>query len=152
MKRVLQPELDELEFAVKNIVTIAERRKDSNALAECYEILGTLPHFQIHREGENRSEIMTIILEESLHSAYHIADNLGMMAMVEIREVLFPVQSIKQQAREFGKKFFNNYFGWLNDPDQYSPEQLMGLLENDLRKLEQAKNLLMSTFISLYIK
>jgi len=72
--------------------------------------------------------------------------------MVEIREVLFPVPSIKQQAREFGEKFFNNYFNWLDHPDQYTPEQLMGLLENDLRKLEQAKNLLMSTFISLYTK
>jgi hypothetical protein len=147
---VLQQELDELEFAVKNIVTVAERRKDSNALAECHDILGTLRHFLFHREGEDRTEIITGILEESLHHAYHIADNLAMITMVEIREVLFPLPGIKQQARQFGKNFFSNYFGWLDDPDQYSPEQLMGLLEGDLRKLEQAKNLLTNTFISLH--
>jgi hypothetical protein len=73
-----------------------------------------------------------------------------MMAMVEIREVLFPLPSIKQQAREFGEKFFSNYFNWLDHPNQYSPEQLMGLLENDLRKLEQAKTILTNVFISLY--
>jgi hypothetical protein len=152
VKKVLWQELDEVEFAMKNIVTVAERRRDSGTLAECDDALSTLRYILFHREGEDRSEMRTYILEESLRPAYHIADNLAMMTMVEIREVLFPIQSIKQQAREFGQKFFDNYFTWLDYPDQYTPEQMMGLLEDDLRKLDQAKKTLANVSFSLHSK
>ncbi len=141
MKSALQRELEEIEFAMKNIVTVAERRKDFDALAKCYDLLSSLQDFFSNRGDKEITETNTTNLYESLYRAYQIADNLAMATMLEIREVLFPILSIKQQTHRLGEQFFDSYFAWLDYPDQYTPEQLMGFLENDLRKLKLAENL-----------
>jgi len=84
-------------------------------------------------------------LKKSCFDAYSIADKLAMVTMIEIREVLFPLPELKHQAREFGKRFFNNYFQWRDGSDQFSPEEMMGVLETDLQKLTIAKDLLLHT-------
>lgn len=150
MRDVLQRELNELEFAIISIVTVAERRKDFSASATCYDLSHVLRDSICCGAGEERTATSIAIADEALFRAYHTADTLAMVTMAEIREVLYPVQCIKQKAREFGERFFSNYFGWLDNPEQYTPEQLMGLLEGDLRKLEQAKSLLTNISISIH--
>lgn len=71
-----------------------------------------------------------------------IADDLALLTNLEIREVLFPLPEIKRHTREFGESVSSNYFSWLSESGQYTPERLMGILEGDLQKLEIAKELL----------
>lgn len=133
---------DEIHFAVKILGEVAQRRKDENAAAECVrleqtvELLLSLPD-----ENSNETQFQRA-LEEVRLEAYDIADELRMVTNVEIREVLFPLPDIKQQAREFGTKFFKSYFQWLDENESYTPEKLMSILEDDKRKLDIAQQLL----------
>ena len=89
------------------------------------------------------SQRVNIELLKTLYSeGISLADSLIIRTLIEIREILFPLPEIKRDARKFGNEFFSDYFQW-KDPDiVYSPESLMGILENDLNLLNMARDIL----------
>jgi hypothetical protein len=133
---------DEIHFAVKVLEDIAQRRKDENAVAECVRLEQTMELLWSFSNDIENEEQFRRALEEVRLQAYDIADELRMVTNLEIREVLFPLPDIKQQAREFGTRFFGSYFRWLDENESYTPEKLMSILEDDIRKLDIARTLL----------
>lgn len=136
---------DNVRFALKNILSVANRRKNSalaNAAGQLLALLTAMPPGKVHTADVNRQQT----LDEIRFKALWLVDELMMLTNLEIREVLFPLPEIKRSTREFGTRVSSNYFAWLADDEQYTPERLMGILEDDLHMLEVAKAHLLGRF------
>lgn len=142
MENEFERRRDEIEFALKLITEVAERRKHSAMLARCGDLLSklrTTSASPMHRSIKTGTRVR---LQEICSKADLVADELAILTSIEIREVLFPLPEIKRATREFGSRFSENYFEWLAADHLYSPEELMRILEEDLAKLEIARELL----------
>jgi hypothetical protein len=141
----MERERDNIRFALKNILTVAARRKNdalTEAAKELFAAMDRMPPSVVHAAGEKGMQT----LEEIRSKTLILADELKMLTNFEIREVLFPLPEIKRSTREFGTWWSSNYFEWLMGDEHYSPERLMGILEDDLHKLEVAKAHLQKRF------
>jgi len=144
----IESSLEELEFAFKNILIVAKRRKNSRFIEQTDALLQRIKFFiQTRKEGKLQSlgnaELRSICIE-----GLSLVDSLAARTMIEIREVLFPLPEVKRDARKFGSLFFSDYFSWKDSNIIYSPESLMGILENDLHLLNAARDILCKSQIS----
>jgi hypothetical protein len=127
---------------LNNVLAVAERRTHLAAVVACEKLALRLQrlnassvHQSVEREQDRQINELCVQLE-------FIVDHLAMLTKLEIREVLFPLPEIKKQTREFGEAVSSNYFSWLSENDHYEPERLMAILEEDLQRLEIAKEFL----------
>jgi hypothetical protein len=132
---------ESVRFALKTICTVAARRKNGRLSEAAHQLLARINGIDstgmYTTDDERRQTVEDICFE-----AFFIVDELMTLTNFEIREVLFPLPEIKRTTREFGTRWSSNYFEWLSADEHYSPERLLGLLEEDLHQLEVAKALL----------
>jgi hypothetical protein len=136
---------ENLRFALKNILSVAARRKNIR-LTEAAEELVAVIHGMRTTAAPPTPDERKRILEDIRLKALLLVDDLMTLTNFEIREVLFPLPEIKRSTREFGTWWSSNYFEWLLGEEHYSPERLLGILEGDLHQLEVAKALLQQRF------
>ncbi len=121
--------------AVINLVTeVADKRKDSEALTEL-----SLLNFEI---GFWSEESLLKHLPEIKERLHNLIDEIKYTINAEERFVMFPLPDIKKETYEMGKNYMRNFFEWLKPEDNLTPEQLMKIFEDELYRLDEAKELL----------
>ncbi|HMN49769.1 MAG TPA: hypothetical protein PKD67_11565 [Ignavibacteriaceae bacterium] len=86
-------------------------------------------------------------LESMKNSIINLIDDLRFVIKTEMRFILFPLPDIKKETYEIGKKYMPNFLEWLNLDESYTPEKIMGILEEEMYELDEAKeDLLEITF------
>jgi len=141
--RNIQVQLEELEFAMKNIISVAERRKIPGIIENARKLLQHIQSLiQAQEVAPGSERVNSNLLSSLCADGLSLADSLIARTVIEIREVLFPLSEIKRDARKFGNEFFSDYFQWKDPGIVYSPESLMGILENDLHFLNTARDII----------
>jgi len=84
--------------------------------------------------------------EKLKNKTINLIDDLGFTIRAEIRYILFPLPDIKKEAYEIGKKYMKNFLEWIKQEDNYTPERLMGILEDEIYRLEEARNNLIEIY------
>lgn len=86
-------------------------------------------------------------LESMKNSLINLIDELRFIIKTEMRFILFPLPDIKKETYEIGKKYMPNFLEWIHLNENYSPEKIMGILEEEIYELDEAKeDLLEITF------
>jgi len=120
--------LENIAYALKCVAQVAMRRKSAGAIALCEEL---------------RMQLENITVEESKWRAMHditrqlrwlTADLLSAIRF-EMREVLIPFIEVKGATHEFGVQIFPDYFQWLSEEENYTPGDLVKILEEDMDRL-----------------
>jgi hypothetical protein len=133
---------EEIEFALKKIVEVAEQRHDNDALAHCR----TLMHFLV-RTGVVTSNLPSKkrkkqLMERIEFEMFRLAEDLSMVINLELREIVYPLPEIKESTHRFGITFVpSKYMSWLPAENNLSAEEVIGLLERQLDKLHFALDL-----------
>ena len=129
-----------LVFTINELKKISERRNYSKVTEECNSVLN-----EIEKLNGNLTDK---IFSETEHKFFSVIDNLKFIVEIEKRFILFPLPDIKKEAYEIGKKYMENFLEWMNlertDENliHYSPEKLMGILDDDSYRLEEMQELL----------
>jgi len=118
-------------FALRCIEEVAAERRNARVLFACGEIRQVLKNTMQSLEGENGLAGVRL-------QAQRVASDMLAAVKFEMREVLIPFSEVKQPTREFGLQTFSDYFQWLSPEKAYTPEALVGILEEQMRKLEIA--------------
>jgi hypothetical protein len=122
---------DSLIFVVNEIKKICSKRSYAEAAVKCSLLLFDIEGMN-NIVGKKFSEIETEII--------NLIDELKFIIQTEIRYVLFPLPDIKKEAYEIGKNYMKNFLEWVKPED--SPEKLMGILEDEIYRLEEMKEIL----------
>ena len=118
-------------FVLKEIRQISLNRIFENAIIKSN--LLTL-------EIENWSDdITTDEIESMKNKIITLIDDLRFVIKTEMRFILFPLPDIKKETYEIGKKYMPNFLEWLNLDESYTPEKIMGILEEEIYELDEAK-------------
>ncbi len=118
------------EFVIKLIEKISAKRENQLLLDRCKSMKLYLPSLEEADFWEFRSDL------------YNLIDELKFIIQAEIRFFLFPLPDIKQETYELGKKYMNNFLEWIRPEDNYSVEEILGILKDELHLLDEAKNVL----------
>ncbi len=125
---------ERLNVVIKIITEVADKRKDTEAILQL-----SLLNFEIGFW----SEVSLIkYLPEIKERLINLIDEIKYTVNAEERFVLFPLPDIKSQTYEIGKNYMRNFFEWLKPEDNLTPEQLMKIFEDELFRLDEAKELL----------
>jgi len=117
-------------YAIQCIEDVAIERQNTEAHLECLKlqsIVSNLNTIPLSNRVEQFKEIRS--------TANRIASDLLAAIKFELREVLIPFIEVKRATHEFGAKTFPDFFRWLSPEKQYTPELLVGILEEQTRKL-----------------
>lgn len=123
-----------LNFVVNRINEICQKKNFADGSFMCSLILFQLKQLDCNSPEKHLSEI--------IDSIYNLIDDLKLLIQTEIRYVLFPLPDIKKEAYEMGKKFMKNFLEWIKPEGNYTPEKLMGILEDEAYTLEELKKLM----------
>ncbi|HED36881.1 MAG TPA: hypothetical protein ENI76_01340 [Ignavibacteria bacterium] len=123
-----------LEFVVDEVKKICLKKDYSDAIIKC-----SLMSFNIQKLDKNVSVENISNLRNEI---YDLIDELNFIIQIEIRFVLFPLPDIKREAYEIGKNYMQNFLEWIKAEDNYSPEKLMKILEDESYRLEEMKDVL----------
>lgn len=86
-------------------------------------------------------------IESMKNNLINLIDDLLLIIKTEMRFILFPLPDIKKEAYDIGKKYMSNFLEWLQSVDNYTPEKIMNILEEEIYQLNLAReNLLKITF------
>lgn len=86
-------------------------------------------------------------MELMKNNLINLIDDLLLVIKTEMRFILFPLPDIKKETYDIGKKFMSNFLEWLHSVDNYTPEKIMSILEEEIYQLNLAReNLLKITF------
>lgn len=86
-------------------------------------------------------------IESMKNNLINLIDDLLLIIKTEMRFILFPLPDIKKEAYDIGKKYMSNFLEWLQSVDNYTPEKIMSILEEEIYQLNLAReNLLKITF------
>ncbi len=120
---------------VINIITeVADKRKDTKAILQL-----SMLNFEVDLWS---GESLILHLPEIKESLLNLIDEIKYTINAEERYVLFPSPDIKKETYEMGKNYMRNFFEWLKPEDNFTPEQLMKIFENELYRLDEAKEIL----------
>jgi len=137
MDKELLGQIKNLEFALKLVTEVTQRRQSGVLLTFSTVLQRELSIISGRYNKESRKHVI-ITLEVIESNARKIIDNLNIVIKTEIRFLQYPDQTIKQEAKEIGERYLNNFFHWLPGYENATVEQLLGLVKDDLLKLEQA--------------
>ncbi len=125
---------ERLNVVIKIITEVADKRKDMEAILQL-----SLLNFEIGFW----SEVSLIkYLPEIKERLINLIDEIKYTVNAEERFVLFPLPDIKSETYEMGKNYMRNFFEWLKPEDNLTPEQLMKIFEDELHRLDEAKEIL----------
>jgi len=116
------------EFVINIIEKISDKRENKLLLNRCKSMKLYLSSLEEADFGKFRSDL------------YNLIDELKFIIQAEIRFFLFPLPDIKQETYELGKKYMNNFLEWIKPEDNYSVEKILGILNDELQLLDEAKN------------
>ncbi len=136
MIRITDRDKMDIEFAVKVIKEICGKRNYEEAEIKCNLLLCELEIINEVVSVEEFSELKNSIID--------LIDGLKFVIQTEIRFVLFPLPDIKKEAYEIGKKYMKNFLEWIKPEDEYTPEQLMGILEEEIYRLDETRKIILS--------
>ena len=125
---------ERLNAVIKIITEVADKRKDTEAILQL-----SLLNCEIDLWSE---ESLLKHLPEIKERLLNLIDEIKYTINAEERFVLFPLPDIKKETYEMGKNYMRNFFEWLKPEDNYSPEQLMKIFEDELHRLDEAKEIL----------
>ena len=125
---------ERLNAVIKIITEVADKRKDTEAILQL-----SLLNYEI---GYWSEESLLKNLAEIKDSLLNLVDDIKFTINAEERYVLFPLPDIKKETYEMGKNYMRNFFEWLKPEDNLTPEQLMKIFEDELYRLDEAKELL----------
>jgi hypothetical protein len=123
-----------IKFVVNVIKNICLKRNFEEAVIKCNLFL-----YQIE---DSNDEILSEELSDLKIKIIDLIDELKFTIHTEIRFVLFPLPDIKKAAYEMGKIYMKNFLEWIKPEDNYTPEHLMGILEDELYRLDDMKEIL----------
>ena len=133
MKNETERTMGNILDAIKCIGEVAMERQNVGAYVagkESRSILNNLTTPSLVRSDGQFAEIRLI--------AHRIASDLLAAGKFEMREVLLPFIEVKRPTHEFGLEIFPDYFRWSSPEKEYTPELLVGILEEQTRKLSVA--------------
>jgi hypothetical protein len=123
----------DLEFAVNTIKGICIKRNNEEAVIRCNLIILEIQNLEAEGFQDEVQNLKPIII--------NLIDELKFIIQTEIRFVLFPLPDIKKEAYELGKKYMKNFLEWIKEGDDITPEKLLGILEEEIYRLEEANNI-----------
>lgn len=119
------------EFVVKLLEKISTKRENRLFISRCKSLKSHLNSLN------NQKDLPEIRID-----LYQMIDELKFIIQAEIRFFLFPLPDIKQETYELGKRYTNNFLEWFKPQDNYSVEEIMKLLNDEVYLLEEAKKIL----------
>lgn len=120
-----------LEFVIKLLEEISTKRENHLILVRCQSMKDYLNSLNGTTDfWEFRTDLFILI------------DELSYIIHAEIRFFLFPIPSIKKETYELGKRYMNNFLEWFKPQDNYSVEEIIKILNDELYLLEEAKIIL----------
>ncbi len=120
-------------FVLGVIGEISESRKNFEMIVRCNIIESKIEDLGSLNE-QDVSNIKTDII--------NIMDELRFIIDTEKRYILFPIPDIKEQAYELGEHYMKNFFDWITQEDNYSKEDILKILEDELYKMQEVKEIL----------
>ncbi|MHB1687155.1 MAG: hypothetical protein ACYCVH_07260 [Ignavibacteriaceae bacterium] len=134
MNNITQKIKEKLNVVINILTGVANKRKDTDAILQL-----SLLNFEVELGAEDN---LIKHLPEIKNRLFEIIDEIKFTINAEERYVLFPLPDIKKETYEMGKNYMKNFFEWLNPEDNFTPEQLMKIFEDELFRLDEAKELL----------
>lgn len=135
---------EKLELVIKIITWVADKRKDFDAIMQ-------LSLIKLEMGLEDIEELMKH-LNETKDKLLNLIDEIKYTIDAEERYVLFPMPDIKKETYELGKNYMRNFFSWLKPEDNFSPEELIKIFEEERYHLEEAKYILEKIEPSPFLK
>jgi hypothetical protein len=134
---------EEIEFALKKIVEVAEQRHDNDALPHCRTLMHLLVRTGVVASNLPSKKRKKQLMERIEFEMFRLAEDLSMVVNLELREKVYPLPEIKESTHRFGITFVpSKYLNWLPPESNLAPEDVVRLLQYQLDKLEIALDLL----------
>jgi len=130
VKNETERTIENILYALKCIGEVAMERQNFEAYVACNELRSVLSNLNMLPPGSYVEQFKGIRLITN-----RIASDLLAAVKFEMREVLVPFIEVKRPTHEFGLEMFPDYFRWLSPEKQYTPELLVGILEEHTQKL-----------------
>jgi hypothetical protein len=121
--------IDNIAYALQCVEQVAKRRKNAGALEVCQKLKQQMAHIGFGGE-ESRARLKDVTRGVSV-----LATDLLSAIRFEMREVLIPLLEVKAATHEFGVRMFPDYFQWLSQEENYTPGDLVKILEEDMDRL-----------------
>jgi len=138
MKDESRREREKILFAIENIQKVAERRKNGEVVASLMKLRKLLNYAEELEEADPSDERLAVLLRQAKTVALFLSSELRAPIKFEIKEVITPIVEVKRDVRAFSRKMWTNYFQWL-PAEVLSAEEILGMLEEDLKKLDIAE-------------
>ncbi len=134
---------EEVELAIRKIEGVAEQRKDDDALRRSRTLLHLLDKIRaVQRSPASRRKTQKVMAWIKFN-LIRLAEDLSMVINLELREIVFPLQEIKESTHQFGVLFSpSKYLKWMPEDRPLSPEEAISYLERQLNNLNFALELL----------
>ncbi|MCX8106462.1 MAG: hypothetical protein N3D80_11390 [Ignavibacterium album] len=110
-------------------------RNHNEALIKCNILIYEIENLKNNLSADELDSLRNRII--------NLIDEMRYVIQAEMRFILFPLADIKKEAYEIGKSYMPNFLEWINSNDSYTPEKLVGILENQIYELEEVKTQLM---------
>lgn len=124
----------DIKFVIELVRKIADKRNYEELIIKC-----SLLFIQINEiTGNDLEEHLTNVEMQVMD----LIDELKLVVEIERRFVLFPLPDIKKEAYELGKEYVHNFLNWVTEENNFSQEKLIGILEDDLYTLDEAKGII----------
>jgi hypothetical protein len=133
MKAIDNKDKNSLKFVVMELRKICHRKNFAEGILLSELLIYELDNIKNNNSAEHIDKIVARI--------YNLIDDLKFLIEIETRYVLFPLPEIKKEAFEMGKKYMNNFLQWIQP--EYTPEKLMGILEDESYRLQEAKKIVL---------
>jgi hypothetical protein len=138
MKDESRREREKILFAIENIQKVAERRKNGEVVVLLTRLRKLLKYVEDLEEADPSDERVSVLLRQAETAALFLSSELRTPIKFEIKEVITPIVEVKRDVREFSRRMWTNYFQWL-PAEVLSAEEILGMLEEDLKKLDIAE-------------
>lgn len=116
-------------FALKEIKKISLNKNFENAIIKSNQLSLEIESWTNNTNADKFELIKNNII--------NLIDELRYVIKIEMRFILFPLPDIKKETYEIGKKYMPNFLEWIQLVEDYSPEKIMGILEEQIYELDE---------------
>jgi hypothetical protein len=139
----LEREKDKILFALRNVRWVAERRKNASVIHLLENLSTILEDIGAKGNGMDQVGAAPKYIKDVKTAALFICSDLRIPIKFEIKEIITPFIEVKRGVHEFSAEMWGDYLQWLAG-EELSPEAILGMLEDDLHKLDIAEEILKS--------
>lgn len=118
-----------LEFALKYLANVATERGNDEVMNACARAQEWLD------AASDGNQVSNEFLRDTGRTLLGKVADLRAAIRFEMWEILIPFLEVKRPTHEFGAMMFRDFFKWVPDDGRCTPEDLVGLLEEQSRKL-----------------